>query len=66
MGKALDGASHRTKLKQVTPHVLKHTAINLEIQVAMTMEEASEYFGTSVATIRGSHVPSGAPPQISQ
>lgn len=51
VGKALDGAANRAKLKRITPHTLKHTAITLGIQSGMTIEEAAEYFSTSADTI---------------
>ena len=51
IGNALDGAALRADLKRITPHVLKHTAITLGIQSGMSIEEAAEYFSTSVDTI---------------
>lgn len=36
----------------VTPHVLKHTAVTWAVQTGLGLEEASEYFDTSPETIR--------------
>ena len=36
----------------VTPHVLKHTAITWAVQIGVGIEEAAEYFDTSSETIR--------------
>ncbi len=46
-------AAERAGLKDVTPHVLKHTAITWAIMRGqITVEDAAEYFDTSPETIR--------------
>lgn len=50
-GGALERACERAGVKRITPHVLKHTAITHAIQAGMSLEQAAEYFSTSVATI---------------
>ncbi len=49
---AFEGARDRAKLPDVTPHVLKHTAITWAIQKGLTVEDAADYFDTSAETIR--------------
>ncbi len=49
---AFEGAVSRAGLVEVTPHVLKHTAITWAIQKGMTVEDAADYFDTSAETIR--------------
>ena len=52
IGAALDGAAKRAGVKRITPHTLKHTAITLAIQGGMSVEDASDYFSTSIETIQ--------------
>jgi integrase len=49
---AFEGARARANLPDVTPHVLKHTAITWAIQKGLTVEDAADYFDTSAETIR--------------
>lgn len=58
-GKPLDGiktgikrAAERAGVEAVSPHVLKHTAITWGVMNGMHLEDAAEYFDTSVETIR--------------
>jgi integrase len=50
--KAFEGARGRAGLSDVTPHTLKHTAITWAMQKGMKIEDAADYFGTSMETIR--------------
>lgn len=45
-------AADRAGLEEVTPHVLKHTAITWAIKNGLHIEDAAEYFDTSPETIR--------------
>lgn len=45
-------AAERAGLGEVTPHVLKHTAITWAIMNGLGVEDAAEYFDTSPETIR--------------
>lgn len=49
---AFEGARDRADLPDVTPHVLKHTAITWAMQKGLTVEDAADYFDTSAETIR--------------
>lgn len=40
-------------LKDVTPHTLKHTAVTWAFQSGMSVEDASDYFATSIDTLLG-------------
>lgn len=50
--RAFEGARDRAGLADVTPHTLKHTAISWAMQKGMKIEDAADYFGTSMETIR--------------
>ncbi len=50
--KGFAGARDRAGMPDVTPHTLKHTAITWAIQRGMLDYDASDYFDTSVETIR--------------
>lgn len=45
-------AADRAGIEGVSPHVLKHTAITWGVMNGMQLEDAAEYFDTSVETIR--------------
>lgn len=45
-------AAERAGLEDVTPHVLKHTAITWAVMKGLGLEDAAEYFDTSPETIR--------------
>ena len=45
-------AAERAGLRDVTPHVLKHSAITWAIMEGLGVEDAAEYFDTSPDTIR--------------
>lgn len=45
-------AAERAGLEDVTPHVLKHTAITWAIMKGLRVEDAAEYFDTTGETIR--------------
>lgn len=45
-------AAERAGLDDVTPHVLKHTAITWAVVKGLGVEDAAEYFNTSPETIR--------------
>lgn len=49
---AFEGARERANLPDVTPHVLKHTAITWAMQKGLQVEDAADYFDTSAETIR--------------
>lgn len=49
---AFEGARDRAGLADVTPHVLKHTAITWAMEKGLTVEDAADYFDTSAETIR--------------
>lgn len=49
--KAFSGARDRANLGDVTPHILKHTAITWAVQKGLKAEDAADYFDTSVETI---------------
>ena len=49
---AFEGARDRAGLPDVSPHTLKHKAITWAIQRGLTVEDAADYFDTSVETIR--------------
>lgn len=55
IGKALDGAARRAGVKRITPHTLKHTAVTLAIQGGMSVEDAADYFSTSIETIQSNY-----------
>ena len=55
IGKALEGAAERAGVKRITPHILKHTAITLAIQGGMSIEDAADYFSTSIETIQSNY-----------
>lgn len=55
IGKALEGAAARAGVKRITPHTLKHTAITLAIQGGMSIEDAADYFSTSIETIQDNY-----------
>ncbi|MEM0988562.1 MAG: site-specific integrase [Pseudomonadota bacterium] len=48
---ALRKASKRAKIDSVSAHVLKHTAVTWAFQAGMTLEDASDYFSTTAATL---------------
>lgn len=50
--KALTTACKKAKVRRITPHGIKHTAITLAIRAGMSIEDAAEYFSTSPDTIR--------------
>lgn len=50
--RAFAGARERSRLPDVTPHVLKHTAITWAMQRGLSVEAAAEFFDTSPTTIR--------------
>ncbi|MEM9765076.1 MAG: site-specific integrase [Pseudomonadota bacterium] len=50
--RAFEGARERSGVTDVTPHVLKHTAITWAIMKGLSVEAAAEYFDTSPETIR--------------
>ena len=45
-------AAERAGIEEVSPHVLKHTAITWAIKNGLHVEDAAEYFDTSPETIR--------------
>lgn len=45
-------AAARAGVEDVSPHVFKHTAITWAVMNGMQLEDAAEYFDTSVETIR--------------
>lgn len=45
-------AAERAGLEDVSPHVLKHTAITWAVSAGLGVEDAAEYFNTSPETIR--------------
>ena len=49
---AFDGARRHAGLEDVSPHILKHTAITWAMQRGMRVETAADYFDTSAETIR--------------
>ncbi len=51
VGSAWDRASKRAGISDVTPHTLKHTAVTLAFQGGMTIEQATDYFATTAATL---------------
>ena len=55
IGNALDSAAKRAGVKRITPHTLKHTAITLAIQGGMSVEDAADYFSTSIETIQSNY-----------
>lgn len=50
--RAFEGARERSGVMDVTPHVLKHTAITWAIASGLSVEAAAEYFDTTADTIR--------------
>ena len=50
--KGIARAAERAGITDVTPHVLKHTAITWAIAAGLGVEDAAEYFDTSPETIR--------------
>ena len=50
--RGIERAAARAGLADVTPHVLKHTAITWPIMRGLGLEDAAEYFDTSPETIR--------------
>jgi integrase len=50
--RAFESARDAAGMPDVTPHTLKHTAITWAMQRGMRIEDAADYFGTSVETIR--------------
>lgn len=48
---AFEGARNAAGLPDVSPHVLKHTAITWAMQRGMRLDDAAQYFGTSRETI---------------
>lgn len=50
--KGIMGAARRAGIENVTPHVLKHTAITWAIKNGLHLEDAAEYFDTSPETMR--------------
>lgn len=50
--KGIQRAAVRAGIADVTPHVLKHTAITWAIKNGLNVEDAAEYFDTSPETIR--------------
>jgi integrase len=45
-------AAQRAGLEDVTPHVLKHTAVTWAIMAGLDVEDAAEFFDTSPQTLR--------------
>ncbi|MGB0507705.1 MAG: hypothetical protein ACPGGK_16075 [Pikeienuella sp.] len=45
-------AAARAGIENVSPHVLKHTAITWGVMNGIHLEDAAEYFDTSVETIQ--------------
>jgi integrase len=52
IGNSLASACRRAGMRKITPHVLKHTAITNAIGDGMSVEQAADFFSTSVATIQ--------------
>ena len=52
IGGVLERACERAKVRRITPHVLKHTAITNAIRSGMSIEDAADYFSTSIQTIQ--------------
>lgn len=52
---AFDGARRHAGLEDVSPHILKHTAITWAMQRGMKIETAADYFATSAETIRATY-----------
>lgn len=50
--KGITRAAERAGITDITPHVLKHTAITWAIAAGPGIEDAAEYFDTSPETIR--------------
>jgi integrase len=50
--KGFQRAAERAGLDDITPHVLKHTAITWAVMAGLGLEDAAEYFNTSPATLR--------------
>lgn len=50
--KGIERAADRAGLSDVTPHVLKHTAVTWPIMKGLGLEDAAEYFDTTPETIR--------------
>jgi integrase len=48
---ALAAASRRAGIRRVTPHELKHTAVTWAFQRGMSLEDASDWFDTTPATL---------------
>lgn len=48
---AFAAACRRAGIEDVTPHVLKHTAVTWAFQKGMTREDAADWFDTSVRTL---------------
>ena len=49
--KAFARACEMAGIEDATPHTLKHTAVTLAFQSEMTMEQATQYFATSLETL---------------
>ena len=52
---AFQGARKEAGLPDVSPHILKHTAITWAMQKGLTVEDAADYFDTSAETIRSTY-----------
>lgn len=52
---AFQKAREKADLLDVSPHILKHTAITWGIQRGLTVEDAADYFDTSAETIRSTY-----------
>lgn len=48
-------ARDKAGLTDVSPHILKHTAITWAMQKGLTVEDAADYFDTSAETIRSTY-----------
>lgn len=48
-------AREKAGLPDVSPHILKHTAITWAMQKGLTVEDAADYFDTSAETIRNTY-----------
>lgn len=51
IGTSFDAACLRAELTGVSPHTLKYTAVTWAFQDGITLEDASDYFATSVQTL---------------
>lgn len=55
IGGSLQTACKEAGVRTITPHGLKHTAITNALRSGMSIEEAADYFSTSVKTIQDTY-----------